>query len=1075
MARHKADWSELYPEILISIAGKLETRDDFRHFRSVCKQWRSSILQIPEDLPILFPGFPHKFSHPPPNLSKYGCNPLKIVVNSTFLLQKQNPNPNAKPWLINLEELNPGKLLIRKPLRRDSIIMPADFNFPRVLDLSGYSVTEISRAYNFRGGYIPINSKVVLFFNPECETTSVNDCYALALNHRGSLLYVRFKDEDDYGSLRYSRVSCFDDIVNYRGAVWAVDRKGRAYVIPYDTTHLSLVLFANDTVCTGYVGDTRKRLVESSEGLYLIDRYHYDELIKFKVYKLNEAERKWSEIKSLDGRILFVSSDCCFFASAKDFPGCRGDCVLFPKGHFPSYYDSIYPDDFYFKGADEILEIGVFHLDNGASALISTYPGMSKIFWPPPWWLFSDTCLSGWENGEDNKEDTPEVCSSEEMCSASLAIEETKTQTTENFLGINVQELFQEVDVPWSDIPSKLLTEIAKHLNTPIDICRFRAVCKKWRTSCPPPQSSNLLSSLLPHKISTSLAPFMDMIPASTSLHSLILVASTVYLLRPSTHSVGPSKSWLVTVEEVNPGKLFLRMPLRRAAIKKLPDNFAKVWNLSDIHVSEISREYNFRYADDMFSSFNWWSFSNSHKVVLSPASACTSPTIDDTTALVLYVKGNLVSFCLRDESWLSIRYGSVTKFDDIINFNGKNYAIDRRGRAYVINCNSSTISRVVSHALGSGIGPDRRKRLVGSGGELYLLVRHSPDDKIFFRVYKLKEEQNKWDEVKTLGDKILFVTPGFCYLAFARDFPGWKGDCIVFPEACLPTNSGSTYPDGRFFKRTIEELRIGVFYLGDNDGAKLIQSYPGYSDLFWPPPAWLELAECSSRVLDRKEPEQIIIPCKHSQQEVTSPDLLENVVKEQNLDNLFTSTQREKVAESETTPPIIFSVQDSETRASTVEFQGVDVRAELVPVLQKIWDKHGNITTKSAVRDPDTVAQALESLAEAVLILKTTPWRSLDQSQADILSATLSDLQKKQFRVDWLSPFVQKVLACQKSLPLVGDLETLKQTKANIQDMKRQLAEMERITDGRIKSVVELMKALGQIDLDSFIGEGLC
>jgi len=33
------------------------------------------------------------------------------------------------------------------------------------------------------------------------------------------------------------------------------------------------------------------------------------------------------------------------------------------------------------------------------------------------------------------------VCSSEEMCSASLANEETNTQTTENFLSINVQEL----------------------------------------------------------------------------------------------------------------------------------------------------------------------------------------------------------------------------------------------------------------------------------------------------------------------------------------------------------------------------------------------------------------------------------------------------------------------------------------------------------------------------------------------------------------------------------------------------------------------------------------------------------
>ncbi|XP_056686280.1 uncharacterized protein [Spinacia oleracea] len=768
MARRKADWSELYPELLSNIASRLQTRGDFNHFRSVCKNWRSSSSILPhQNLPYLSPLFLHTLSPISINLChasaqsslrKYSYS-VKIVANSTVLLQPKNPNPNCtprKPWLITVEEFNPG-----------------------------------------------------------------------------DLVYVRLNDGNDNRDLRCHPVSKFDDIVNYKGMVWAIDRRGRPYVVHFSDV-LKLVLFSNHTICNRKLyTDSRKRLVESSDGLYMIDRYHEEDWIKFRVYKLNEEECKWNEIDSLGGRILFVLSDCCFFGNAEDFPGCGRNCIYFPRGQFMPYNGNTYPDSYYFMGATKELEIGVFHLDDGESELVSTSSGYSSLLWPPPKWLFP-----GWDGEEDeitldlnNNEIHPSSLSN----FSALDVIEQPVET-----GVSDQQL-QGPDVPWADIPSDLLTEIAKYLESRADVCVSRAVCTNWRASFSLPLNSSILCSMLPYKISNTLPDFIS------KIRPFHLVTSIVYLIHPCSQSLVPSKSWLVTIEELNPGKLTLLLPLRRAAIKDLPENFPKFLSLSDLHVTEISREYNFQNAEE-----RWCEFSSSdcpfdcgvhsvQKVVLFSNKA--PPTIAGTTAFILGTKGSLVALELGNHSdkacWL-VRCGSVYKFDDILNFKGQVYGIDRKGRVYIISYNEQIICRITNDAIGTGQASDRHKRLVEFRGELYVLTRYSPEMKISFCVYKLNEEQHKWDQVTSLGNKILFVTPNVCFFVSSRDCPGWKGNCIVFPVDSLPSYTQSSRPDMRFFRRASREFKIGVFYMGQTDGAKLIRLYPGYSDLFWPPPSWL-------------------------------------------------------------------------------------------------------------------------------------------------------------------------------------------------------------------------------------------
>ncbi|XP_056686281.1 uncharacterized protein [Spinacia oleracea] len=761
MARRKADWSELYPELLSNIASRLQTRGDFNHFRSVCKNWRSSSSILPhQNLPYLSPLFLHTLSPISINLChasaqsslrKYSYS-VKIVANSTVLLQPKNPNPNCtprKPWLITVEEFNPGSLLLRKPLTRDTIKDYPD-NFPRTLNLSDFSIREIRTGYNLRFAKLisqfldfsdPYwksgNDKLVLFKNPNC----VDDCYVLMLRPAGDLVYVRLNDGNDNRDLRCHPVSKFDDIVNYKGMVWAIDRR--------------------------------------------------------------------------------------------DFPGCGRNCIYFPRGQFMPYNGNTYPDSYYFMGATKELEIGVFHLDDGESELVSTSSGYSSLLWPPPKWLFP-----GWDGEEDeitldlnNNEIHPSSLSN----FSALDVIEQPVET-----GVSDQQL-QGPDVPWADIPSDLLTEIAKYLESRADVCVSRAVCTNWRASFSLPLNSSILCSMLPYKISNTLPDFIS------KIRPFHLVTSIVYLIHPCSQSLVPSKSWLVTIEELNPGKLTLLLPLRRAAIKDLPENFPKFLSLSDLHVTEISREYNFQNAEE-----RWCEFSSSdcpfdcgvhsvQKVVLFSNKA--PPTIAGTTAFILGTKGSLVALELGNHSdkacWL-VRCGSVYKFDDILNFKGQVYGIDRKGRVYIISYNEQIICRITNDAIGTGQASDRHKRLVEFRGELYVLTRYSPEMKISFCVYKLNEEQHKWDQVTSLGNKILFVTPNVCFFVSSRDCPGWKGNCIVFPVDSLPSYTQSSRPDMRFFRRASREFKIGVFYMGQTDGAKLIRLYPGYSDLFWPPPSWL-------------------------------------------------------------------------------------------------------------------------------------------------------------------------------------------------------------------------------------------
>lgn len=66
-----------------------------------------------------------------------------------------------------------------------------------------------------------------------------------------------------------------------------------------------------------------------------------------------------------------------------------------------------------------------------------------------------------------------------------------------------------------------------------------------------------------------------------------------------------------------------------------------------------------------------------------------------------------------------------------------------------------------------------------------------------------------------------------------------------------------------------------------------------------------------------------------------------------------------------------------------------------MVPILKKIWEKHGNIIQEFVAQNDQMILKwALESLAKMVVILQNNTGNSLSDSEAEYLDATLYNLQ---------------------------------------------------------------------------------
>lgn len=170
----------------------------------------------------------------------------------------------------------------------------------------------------------------------------------------------------------------FDDVIFHNGKFYAVDLMGNLLMID---SSLEPVLVAQ-ALQPGR--ERRKFLIELMGELLVVDKENDSDLcdgeydMQLSVLVPNGRDNWWDIRRYFEGRALFLGEDVSFSLMAKDFIGCKEDCIYF--------------DEDIFIAADSPLgeECGGFNLRNWTIKEVADHPkcaNAAKLFWPPPTWL----------------------------------------------------------------------------------------------------------------------------------------------------------------------------------------------------------------------------------------------------------------------------------------------------------------------------------------------------------------------------------------------------------------------------------------------------------------------------------------------------------------------------------------------------------------------------------------------------------------------------------------------------------------------------------------------------------------
>ncbi|GMY11129.1 F-box protein SKIP23-like [Fagus crenata] len=405
-AENTAPWSELRRDVLEEIVNRLNTSTDVLHFRAVCSSWRSSI-PLPSQNSFTLIKFPFPIG-PNPSLNPNRRGHFTLNESIIYSLEPINKISNAwsttKTWLVKIEHVN-TKVLVKEPLSRFPFEKLRQ-KLPKVLNLLDYRVSEVSKAYELQFVAVGKNPDTAVFNELKSiviKKVAVSDSKkdknftVMAVHTAGKLGVWKMGDKKwtNIDGIDGSERAHYDDIAYYKDKFYAVDIMGLA--ISVDASTLKIKKVALPMPCSGFHGAQFKYLVKSPKELFMVNKYFGVEMNMFedegvgfdsdsdggdfpfylKVYKLNEEGCEWVQVESLGDLALFVGDDCCFCVSAKEYVGCKGNCVYFAQDLFSQGGRDDFPG----------YDTGLFDLEDCTAFPLSTFHGYSKLFWPPPTWL----------------------------------------------------------------------------------------------------------------------------------------------------------------------------------------------------------------------------------------------------------------------------------------------------------------------------------------------------------------------------------------------------------------------------------------------------------------------------------------------------------------------------------------------------------------------------------------------------------------------------------------------------------------------------------------------------------------
>lgn len=363
------------------------------HFRAVCTSWRCAVPPPPRNRLTMVSKYP-----PPGKESDAAFLASKLIRRLVFRLQLgeiplSSSSSSPTSYLIAVEEHYDGdgqtKLRLLNPITGTPIPVSSNL-FPREINLNKFRVSILHESSFSDLLYKKLK---IRRFSTARKATVVLRGGKLSLRTGGRVIILNDLMDSRHRHHNLDK-PIYQDVVKYKEKWFAIDQYRRGVMVDSSSKVVLVTnpLFLPDT-STGYCCHCTASLVKSpgDADLFLLVRYCYDDsegegTVRFNVYKLEEKQQCWKQVKSLNNQVIFagdIGSLWSYCVSVKDFPECRGNFIYFTEefkkpmdGDLPDFCDALKHERKYY--------IGGFHMENRMSGPLSCFPGCTDFFWPPP-------------------------------------------------------------------------------------------------------------------------------------------------------------------------------------------------------------------------------------------------------------------------------------------------------------------------------------------------------------------------------------------------------------------------------------------------------------------------------------------------------------------------------------------------------------------------------------------------------------------------------------------------------------------------------------------------------------------
>ncbi|CAN8314535.1 unnamed protein product [Cochlearia groenlandica] len=149
-------------------------------------------------------------------------------------------------------------------------------------------------------------------------------------------------------------------------------------------------------------------------------------------------------------------------------------------------------------------------------------------------------------------------------------------------------------------------------------------------------------------------------------------------------------------------------------------------------------------------------------------------------------------------------------------------------------------------------------------------------------------------------------------------------------------------------------------------------------------------------------------------------------------------------------------------------------VRQSVSGTLQEIMEKHGDIAASSRLQSTSTRSFYLESLAGAVMELKSTALRDMKKTRVEEIAAVVKDMESVKIEVAWLKTAVKEL---GEAVEYIGKYEEaekekeecgrgIKEGNVEMEEMKEELRKREKETKECREKVTEMAARLGKLEM---------